>query len=308
MRYEGREFSVKQVLKSVWNYTMQNHTMALAAGLSYFFVLSLFPLLILGAALLGLLPIPYLFDILVASMLRVMPPDAMGLVVRVIRTIVHPHAGLFTFGLIGTLWTVSSDFSTLIEALNVAYNVPETRPLWKTRLLAIGLAFVIGAVMLIAAGATILGPKLGEWIAGLINMGRPFLRVWPYIRWSISVGFTILGVELIYFWAPNVKQRFLDTLAGAVIGVVFWLVTSYGLGVYFSHFANYNKTYGTLGGALMLMTWLYWSWFMILVGAQINSELVQVASDRKLELKQKPPEAVVPRPPWQEHPAPKRAA
>lgn len=299
MRYTGHDISVKQVLRNAWNKMNDHHIMMMAAGMSYFFVLSLFPLLILAASLLALLPIPHLFDYLIGAMLSVMPPQSKGLVTRVVYTVVRPHNGLLTLGVVGTLWSISSGFSSLIEGLNVAYDVPETRPIWKTRLLAIGLAFVIGTVMLIAVGVMILGPRLGVWIADLIGMNKAFLHVWPYIRWSVSIGFTILAVELLYFWAPNLKQRFLHTLPGAVLGVAFWVATSYGLGVYFEHFAHYNKTYGVLGGGLMLVTWLYWSWFMVLIGAEINSEIIKTGSGNKLELREKPP-AVEPGPAWKE--------
>ena len=303
MRFEGREVGIRDVLKNAWSDIMNNHTMAMAAGLSYYFVLSLFPLLILAASLLALLPIPHLFDYLVAVIVRNMPPDTMGLMFRVLHTVVQPRAGLFTVGLIGTLWTVSGGFSSLIEALNVAYDVPETRPMWKTRLLALGLAFVIGGIMLAGIAVTVLGPKIGQWITHWIGLSSQFMQVWPYIRWTLSVVLNVLAVEMLFFWAPNVKQRFWATLPGAFFGVGFWIGSSYALSLYFRHFANYNKTYGVLGGAIMLLTWMYWSWFAILVGAEINSELVKAGGGGRLELKGKPPAAVKPRPAWEEKPA-----
>jgi len=303
MRFEGAEVRVKSVVKNAYNDIMNNHTMALAAGLSYYFVLSLFPFLILLASLLAYLPIPHLFDQILTSMANVVPPDSMRLVRKVISTVVQPNGGLLTFGIVGTLWIVSGGFNSLIEALNVAYDVPETRPIWKTRLLALGLAFVIGLLLTIALASIVLGPKLGGWIADLVGLGATFKQVWPYIRWSGSVAFTILAVELVFWWAPNIKQRFWATLPGAVIGVVFWLGSSYGLGIYFQRFAHYNKTYGVLGAAIALMVWLYWSWFAILVGAEINSELVKAGGGGNLELKGKPPAEVKPRPAWEERPA-----
>jgi membrane protein len=308
MRYAGQSISAKQVSKDAWNNVINNHVMTLAAGLSYFFVLSLFPMLILAASLLALLPIPHLFDHLVAMMVNVMPEVNQSLVTRVVHTVATPHTGLFTFGLIGTLWSISSGFSSLIEALNVVYDVRETRPMWKTRLLAFGLAFVVSAIMLVSLCVMILGPKLGVWIANLVGMNQAFLDVWPYIRWSVSIACTVFAVELLFFLAPNLKQRFVYTLPGAVVGVTFWVVTSYGLGLYFSHFAHYNATYGVLGGALMLMTWLYWSWFVILLGAEINSEIVKASSESKFEPEEKSPIAVEPRPAWKGHPEAGKAA
>jgi hypothetical protein len=105
-----------------------------------------------------------------------------------------------------------------------------------------------------------------------------FVLLWPYVHWSIAIGFTIVAVEALYFLAPNVKQRFLATLPGALLAVGCWLALSYLLGLYFRHFANFNKTYGTLGAGIALMTWLYWTGFAMLVGAELNSELAKIAA------------------------------
>jgi membrane protein len=292
------------IAKNTWNDIMNNHTMYMAAGLSYYFVMSLFPLLILAAAVLSFLPIPHLFDQILNVMARVVPQEGMGLVRKVVASVVTPQqGGLLTAGILGTLWTASSGFAAVIEALNVAYDVPENRPIWKTRLLALGLTFVIGILLVVALAFMILGPKLGEWLANLVQLGPTFMAVWPVLRWGLAIAFVVLGVELMFFWAPNVRQRFSATLPGAVIGVGFWIGSSYALGLYFQHFANYNKTYGVLGAAIILLVWLYWSWFAILVGAEVNSQIVQARGHGALELKQKPPEAVKPRPAWEERPA-----
>jgi membrane protein len=303
MRFEGAEVHVKGVIKNAYNDIMNNHTMSLAAGLSYYFVLSLFPFLILLAALLAYLPIPHLFDQILASMANVVPPDSMRLVRRVVATVAHQNSGILTFGIVGTIYLASNGFNSLIEALNVAYDVPETRPMWKTRLLSVGMTFVIGFLLTIALVLTAVGPRMGDWISNLLGLGSTFDHVWPYIRWTASVGFTVLAVELLFWWAPNLKQRFWATLPGAVIGVAFFLVSSYGLGFYFQNFAHYNKTYGILGAAMALMVWLYWSWFAILVGAEINSELVKAGGGGNLDLKGKPPATVKPRPAWEERSA-----
>lgn len=295
--------TIRKILVNAYNDIMNNHTMSMAAGLSYYFVLGLFPLLILLASLVGYLPIPNLFEQILVTMSKVVPAESMGLVRKVVASVIQPHGGLLTFGIVGTLWSASGGFAGLIEALNVAYDVPETRPIWKTRLLALGLTFVTGLLLVIGLGVMIFGPKLGIWIANLVDLGPTFTVVWPYVKWAVSIAFTVLAVEVIYFWAPNVEQRFLATLPGAIVGVIFWIGSSYGLGIYFQKFANYNKTYGILGAAMALMVWLYWSWFAILVGAEINSELVKAGGEGKLELKEKPPAAVKPRPAWEERPA-----
>ena len=101
--------------------------------------------------------------------------------------------------------------------------------------------------------------------------------------------FTVLAVEVLYFIAPNVKQRFMATLPGAVLAVSCWMGLSYLLGVYFRHFANFNKTYGTLGAAVALMIWLYWTGFAMLAGAELNAELAKMSREGRLQEKHEPP-------------------
>ncbi len=289
------------IFKKAYTDILDNHIMSLAAGLSYYFVMSLFPLLILAAAIVAYLPIPDLFNRIVGAMAQVMPPDSMGLVRAVLKQIITPHKGSFlTFGILGTLWAASGGFAGLIEALNVAYNVPETRPFWKTRLLAIGLMFVIGTLMVAGVALMFVGPEFGGWLATRVGLSHQFAQVWPTLRWVFSIAFMVLAVELTFFWAPNVKQRFWATLPGAALGVGFWIGTSFLLGLYFRSFANYNKTYGALAGAVALMAWLYYSWLVILIGAEFNSELLKAAGHGRLPLKQAPPAAIRVRPAWEE--------
>jgi len=261
----------------------------MAAALSYYFVLSLFPALIFLSAMVAYLPVPDLFGQALSMMGRFIPPDSMGLVRRVLADVITPNRSAFlSFGILGTLWATSGGFSAAIEALNVAYDVKDDRPFWKTRSLAIALAFIIGGLFLLALAVMIVGPRFGLWLADRIHLSSVFVFLWPFIHWSVAIGFTILAVEALYFLAPHVKQRFLATLPGAVVAVGCWIALSYLLGMYFRHFANFNKTYGTLGAAVALMVWLYWTGFAILVGAELNSELAKISSEGPLPEKHEP--------------------
>ena len=231
----------------------RKHTLQMAAALSYYFVLSLFPGLILLSAVVAYLPLPDLFNQSISLMSGFVPPDSMGLVRKVLADVISPNRGTFlSFGILGTLWAASGGFSATMEALNIAYEVEETRPFWRTRPLAIVLTFMVGVLMLIALGVMIVGPQFGEWLSSRMHLSWLFAIVWPYVHWVVSVGFTILSVELLYYLAANVKQRFLSTLPGALLAVGFWILLSYAMGVYFRNFANFNKTYGTLGAAVAL--------------------------------------------------------
>ena len=262
----------------------------MAAALSYYFVLSLFPALIFLSAVVAYLPVPDLFGQALGLMARFIPPDSMGLIRRILADVVTPNRGAFlSFGIVGTLWAASGGFSAAIEALNVAYDVQDDRPFWKTRPLAVGLALAIGGLLLLTLAVMIVGPRFGEWLASRVHLSNVFVFLWPFIHWSIAIAFTILAVEALYYLAPNVKQRFLATLPGAMLAVGCWIALSYLLGFYFRHFANFNKTYGTLGAGIALMVWLYWTGFAILVGAELNSELAKSSSGGKIAEKHEPP-------------------
>ncbi len=286
----------KRVLRGTVNDVMNNHTLAFAAALSYYFVMAFFPALIALAAVVAYLPIPDLFNTIVGTLSRVMPPESMGLVRKVVSEIISPNRGaLLSFGLLGTLWSSSGGFANMIEALNVAYDVPETRPIWKTRLLALGMTFLIGTLILVAFAVMIVGPRFGEFLAAHLGLSWMFVRLWPVLRYTLAVVFIITAVVALYRIAPNVRQSYKQALPGAIVAVAGWILLSGGLSFYIHHFANLNKTYGVLGGGIALLIWMYWSSFIILVGGEMNSEIIQVRGDGKLELKQPPPAKVRPK-------------
>lgn len=283
---------LKSALVHTYDDVVDKHTLQMAAALSYYFVMSLFPALILLSAVVAYLPVPDLFGQAMDFIGGFVPGDSMALVRKVLSDVISPNRGSFlSFGLFGTLWASSGGLAAMIEALNMAYDVEETRPFWKTRPLAVWLAFELGALLLVALIVMILGPRFGGWAAGHIYLGQLFTRVWPYLHWIFAVVFTVLAVEILYFTAPNVKQRFWATLPGAILAVGCWVLLSYGLGIYFRSFANFNKTYGTLGAAVALMVWLYWTGFAILVGAELNAELAKKTEAGPIE--EKPPEPVM---------------
>jgi len=167
---------IKHALAETYEDVFRNHTLQMAAALSYYFVLSFFPCLIFLSAILAYLPVPNLFDQALSMMARFLPPDSMGLVRRVLSDVITPNRGTFlSFGILGTLWTASGGFAAAIEALNIAYDVEDDRPFWKTRPLAVGLALVTGALMLVALSVMIVGPRFGEWLAARVHLSYLFV-------------------------------------------------------------------------------------------------------------------------------------
>jgi|SRR5579864_5544696 len=277
----------RDVIISVYREVQRTRMFNVAAGLSYYFLLSLFPLLILLATLLGYLPIPHLFDQAMDFASRFVPAEAMGLVRRILQSVLEPsRGGLLSLGIIGTLWAASGGFSSMIDALDIAYDSRARRPMLKQRTVALGLTFMTGGLMAIAMLLTIVGNRAGHFLATVLHLSYAFEWSWPLLRWGIIVACIILSMELLYFIGPNVKQRFKHTLPGAIAGTVLWILISAAVNIYISHFANYNKTYGTIGAVIALMFWLYVSSIAILLGAELNSELLKVEG-KKLQGQQR---------------------
>jgi membrane protein len=266
----------KRVLRLTYAGVKSKHTSQLAAGLSYYFILSLFPLLISFAAALALVPLPHLFDQILILMAKFVPADSMGLVRGVLRDVVVRHGGgLLSVGILLTIWAASGGVAALIDAINVAYDLPDKRSFIHRRALAIGLMFGVGALAISALALMVVGPGFGTWLARKVGLGAVFVAMWPYLRWVLSIVCAILSIELIYVFAPSSRRPFGSTLPGAVMALITWLVLSSALGVYLRQFSHLNKTYGTLAAAIALLLWLYWTAFAILVGAQFNAEAMR---------------------------------
>lgn len=272
---------IRKAISRTYDDITRHHTLQVAAALSYYFALSAFPALILLSAIIGFIPLPQLFDHVLGLMARLLPQDTMQSVYSVLHDVLSAHRlRWLSFGMVGTVWMGSSAFDAIIEALDIAYDANNDRPYWKTRLLAVGLAAMSGGLLLVALAVMMLGPRFGDWLAAHLAVSSTFAMIWPIVHWTTAVCFTVLAVELIYFMAPNVKQKFVETLPGAILSVGVWIILSYLLGIYFRHFANYNRTYGTLGGFIALLTWLCWTSFVLLVGAELNAELARESAEK----------------------------
>jgi membrane protein len=264
----------KRAVRRVFNDVLKDQTFQAAAALSYYSILSMFPALILLSAVMAYVPLPNFFADALAAMGRVVPRTTMPVVYSVLIGVLGANLRAWlSFGTIGTLWLVSSAFAEMIDALDAAHDVTEHRPFWKSRLLALGLSILTGLLLMCAIATMVIGLKAGDWLAGKVFLSGLFALLWPLLHWTLGIGFALVGVQLIYFLAPNVKQRFMATLPGAVVSVVCWMGLSYLLGIYFRYFESYNRIYGTLGGLLALMTWLYWAYFIFLAGGKLNAEL-----------------------------------
>ncbi|HEX4426626.1 MAG TPA: YihY/virulence factor BrkB family protein [Terriglobales bacterium] len=262
------------VCRSIWEYDLPRQ----AAALSYYLVLSLFPGIILFVAVVNAIHVHGLLAPASSLLLRLLPAETVVSFQSVLFDVLPTNGTVwFSFGTVGTIWVASSAFAALIEALDMAYGVKVARPFWKARALALGLAAASGTLLMSVLAVMIAGPRFGSWLAMRVNLPPSFPLFWAVFHWMIVFGFTLAAVEMLYFLAPNVKQRFEATLPGAMLAVLSCIGLSYLFAYYVRHVGNFSHIYGTLAGFIAFMVWCYWNSFVLLVGAKLNAELAAVS-------------------------------
>jgi membrane protein len=248
----------------------------IAAAMAFYFLLSLIPLLVVFSSVLKFLPVPNLFQQLLNLMAELVPPYAMSFVEQIVIGILRPgRLQLLSFGLLGYLWTASGGFASLIEALDIAYDVPVSRPWWKDRIRALVLALTSGGLVAISLIAYIVGPHFGHFLGDSLSLPPALAHMWPVVRLVITFLTFVAALELIYYLGPNAHHSFASTLPGAVLAIAVWFVSSTGLSFYLDHVSDYNATYGSMGAMIGLMVWFYLTGLAILLGAELNGERVK---------------------------------
>jgi len=277
----------KEFWKRVWARSEEDQILGRAAQLSYYFLLALFPLLIFLVTLFGYFngAGSHLQRRMIAYLGDVMPPAALQLVVVTIEEVTRARGtAKLSFGLLFALWAASSGVNALAEALNGAYDVPETRPWWKVRLIAIALTVVLSILIVSALLIVLYGGRFGHALAATIHEGYAFSIFWRILQWFIALGFLLVSLVMIYRFVPNVaakrhgkglplsdyRQRWFSP--GVIIALVLWLLVSLGFRLYLHFFNSYSATYGSLGALIILMLWFYLTGAAILLGGEINCE------------------------------------
>lgn len=253
----------------------RTRALTIAAAMAFFFLLSMIPLLVVFSSALKFLPVPNLFQQLLNMMAVLVPPYAMRFVEEIVVGILRPsRTKLLSFGIMGYLWTASGGFVSLIEALNIAYDVPG-RPWWKDRIHALLLAVTSGALVMISLIAYIVGPRFGHFLGQYVMLSPELTHFWPLARLVITFVTFVVALVLIYYLGPNAQHSFLATVPGAVLAIAVWFVSSWTLSFYLDHISNYNATYGSMGALIGLMVWFYFTGLAILLGAELNGELAK---------------------------------
>jgi len=258
-----------QLAQRLWTEIWEDEVFDRAAALSYYLLFALFPMLLFLTAVLGLLPLQ-LMDVLMRYLGSILPGDT---VQRTMAEITRGASGkLLSVGIAMALWSASSGMGALMVALNVAFDVRERRSWWKLRLTA--LALTAGMTVFVPTALLLLlyGERIGYRAAGWLGLGTQFAEAWALARWPIIIVLVAIGTGLIYHLAPAHRPRWRWFTPGSVFAVVAWVLLSLGLRLYINTIANYNATYGSIGGVILLLLWLYLTGVALLVGAEIDAE------------------------------------
>ena len=274
--------SWKDLGKRVWAEIQKDEVFGRAAQLAYYFLLALFPLLLFLTSVIGLVMgaetglRQSLFDYLG----KVLPDSASQLVTTTVFEVTNSSGGgKIAFGILAALWAASNGMGAITQALNIAYDVEETRPWWKQRLTAVGLTVALSLLIISALVLVLYGGRIADYVALSYGMGGSFAIAWKVVQWPIVLAFVLLAFALIYYFAPDVRdQKWVWVTPGAVLGVTLWLMVSFSFRVYLHFFDSYSKTYGALGAVIVLMLWLYLTGAAILIGGEVNSEIEHAAA------------------------------
>jgi membrane protein len=278
-----RGMGLWQFLKLLARRSLDNAVTDRAAALAYYFLFSLFPFLVFLVTLTAYLPLRSASDQLLARVREVMPHEAFDIIQNHLRDVLnHPRPRLLTFGLVLTLWSASSGVDALRAALNLSYDVKESRPFWKTRGFSLLLTALGSVAVLLAVTMIALGGKAGFWLAGKVGLSEAYAIAWALLRWPVTALVILSIAALLYYLLPDVKQEFRFITPGSIVCTGLWLFSTWAFTLYAEHFGSYNATYGSIGGVMVLMTWLYLTGLVFIVGGEINAIIEHASADGKV--------------------------
>jgi membrane protein len=268
--------SLWDVLKRTVQEFREDNLTDWAAALTYYGVLSIFPLLIVFVSIIGLIGAP-VTEPLLDNIGAIAPSEAKDILTNAVKELERSRGGagiLVIVGIAGALWAASGYVAAFIRAANIVWDVEEGRPVWKTLPLRVGVTLVL--VLLLAASALIVvftGP-LAERAGDVIGVSGVTVTIWGIAKWPVLVLLVSLMIAILYYAAPNVRQPgFRWITPGGILAVVIWIAVSVGFALYVAAFGSYNKTYGTLGAVIVFLVWLWLSNAAVLLGAEFTAEL-----------------------------------
>lgn len=258
----------------------------IGAQLTYYIILSIFPFIIFFLSILQFTP---LADAnILQRLLSPLPGDSKALFYDLINNIIQAGSvGLLSFGAIGSIWASSNGVMAIIKAINRALDLEESRPYIKLKGLSI--IFTIGLFIILISAFTVL--IFGEFIFDALIVSNAWIvvAIWKILKILIPLIFMVLSITLFYKFSPSIKKginiKFKDSLPGALFASILWVILSIGFSFYVNNFGNYSKTYGSLGGVIVFLIWLYMSSIVIVLGAEVNATLLSMKDKKNKRIK-----------------------
>ncbi|HEY7957974.1 MAG: YihY/virulence factor BrkB family protein [Polyangia bacterium] len=288
--------AAKELVIEVVRGAVRNRIKDLAAQLAFWALLAIFPFMIFLLTIIGYVPLHGLDREVLEFANRVMPDPVAHLFERTVRDILARQRGwLLVVSVLGAIWSASGGIASAMRALNLAYEVKETRPWWRLRLVSMCLIIGATAAIIVATTGLIIGPEIVHLLEQWTGLGAGFALLWRWVRWPIVVLDLLFMLAGLYYFLPNVRRRFRLFTPGAAIAVALWVVASLGFKIYVRHFHSFSRTYGALGTAVLLLVWLYLSSFVVLLGGEINAVWDRLRTERAAPT-QSPSESAPPSP------------
>ncbi len=263
------------VLKRTLREFNDDHLTDLAAALTYYGVLAIFPMLIVIVSVLGLLG-HSVTQSLINNLGSVAPGAARTIFTNAIKNI-QSHQGAagiaFIIGLVLALWSASSYIAAFMRASNVIWDVPEGRPIYKTLPIRLGVTLITVVLLTVTAAAVVLTGSLASKVGGVIGVGSTAVTIWDIAKWPVMLVTVAFILAILYYAGPNVRQPgFAWVSPGSLLAVGLWVLASALFAFYVSEFSSYNKTYGALASVIVFLVWLWITNVVILFGAELNAE------------------------------------
>src|SRR3954470_23140249 len=268
-------FSWTDLFKRTFAEALADDIFDLAAQQAYYFFFALFPALLFVIGVASFFPLQTLVNDVVAMLSRIAPQAAIEIVTGAMTSLSKQNSGgILTFGFLVTIWSSSGAMVSIITTLNAAYDVTESRPWWKTRVIAVVLTVALALFIVVSMFLVIAGPTVAEHVAARLRLGPAFTWAWWLLQWPVVFMLVASAIAFIYYFAPDVEQDWVWITPGSVLATVAWLAVSLVLKLYYQLVPSAtNAAYGTIGGMMVLMLWFYCSGIALLLGAEMNAEI-----------------------------------
>lgn len=277
MQLRIRGWDVIALARKTGREIVDDNVLGLSAESAYSFFFGLFPMFLFAAPLISLVSNKrQIFDQISGWLASSLPADASTLTRGVLQDVIFAKnaPGLMSIGAALALYAGAGMFSTLMGALNSAYDAHESRPWWKQKLIAVGVT--LGAVLTIGVAVLLLlgGGAIVTTVANALGLGAIGTALWAIVQYLLVLVLLVGAIWGMYIILPDIHhENKSQAIVGAVLAAILWILFTIAFRFYVANFGAYNRTYGTVGAVIVLLTWMYWSMFAIIAGGELNSEL-----------------------------------